>query len=396
MAVGLVSAVMAAPARAATTTTVPAVPPPKAWILVDADTGNVVAAGNDRTPLPPASLTKVITALAASDLPPDTPVTVNAAAAAAPPDKIGLRVGQVWTADELFHALLISSANDAAIALAEQVGGTVAGFQVVFARTAEELGMADDPVLMDPAGLDGAEGVDGGNRVSARDLAIAGRALLADPYLAGIVATQEYNFVGPGNVHHSLVSHNKLFLAGYAGAVGIKTGFTDRAGTCLMAAARRDGRTMLAVVLNSDNPPQQAKALLDQGFATPVASESTADQLPPVNLAALRTPTAAVGVRSSPTAPTPGGASDGVPPGGGPPSAGPRNVVAVSGAGGHATSGSFGLLAAEGALALLLCIGSMVGTRRRRQRRRNGGGRSSRHAGPNLWTQPDGAPTRWR
>jgi len=401
MAVGLLSVVTVlvgqAPARATTTTTTPAVPPPKAWILVDADTGNVIAAGNDHTPLPPASLTKVITALAASDLPPDTPVTVNAAAAAAPPDKIGLQVGQVWTADELFHALLISSANDAAIALAEQVGGTVAGFQVVFARTAQELGMADDPVLMDPAGLDGTEGVDGGNRISARDLAIAGRALLADPYLAGIVATQQYNFVGPGNVHHSLVSHDKLFLAGYTGAIGIKTGFTDRAGTCLMAAARRDGRTILAVVLNSDNPPQQAKALLDQGFATPVAAESTADQLPPVNLAALRTPTAAVGVRSSP-APTPGGAST---PGGVPTALGglataSRNVVAVGGAGAHPTSGSFGLLTAEGALALLLCVGSMVGSKRRRQRRRHGGRSSGRNGAPNLWTQTDGEPTRWR
>jgi serine-type D-Ala-D-Ala carboxypeptidase (penicillin-binding protein 5/6) len=345
-----------APARAeprpGPTTTAAPLAPPKAWVLVDVDTGNVIAAGNDRTALPPASLTKVITALAASTLAPDTPVTISALAAAAPADKIGLQAGQVWTADELFHALLISSANDAAVALAEQVGGTAAGFEVVFARTAQELGMADSPVLMDPAGLDGSEGVAGGNRISARDLAIAGRALLADPYLAAIVAEQQYAFVGPGNVRHSLTSHNKLFLASYAGAIGIKTGFTDRAGTCLMAAATRGGRTMLAVVMSSGNPPQAARALLDQGFATPVAAESTADALPPVDLAALRPPTPAVGVESRPAAPVPAAAP----------------FAAVSGA--RSAPASFGMLSAEGAVALVLCVGMLAVSRRRRARRR--------------------------
>ena len=179
---------------------------------MDADTGNVVDAGNDRTPLPPASLTKVITALTASTLAPDTPITVSARAAAAPADKLLLKPGQVWTADELLHGLLISSANDAAISLAEQVGGSLEGFQPIFARTALGLGMADHPVLMDPAGLDGPDGVDGGNLVSARDLAMAGRALLAVPSLAAIVATPVYYFDGPDNVHHRLTNHNKLFL----------------------------------------------------------------------------------------------------------------------------------------------------------------------------------------
>jgi D-alanyl-D-alanine carboxypeptidase (penicillin-binding protein 5/6) len=204
-------------------TTAGSMPATTAWVLVDADTGNVVSASNDRVPLPPASLTKVITALAASTLAPDTSVTVSPLAAAAPPDKIGLVAGQVWTADELFHALLISSANDAAMALAQQVGGSMAGFQTIFARTAQELGMVDHPTLMDPAGLDGSEGLGGGNRVSARDLAIAGRALLANPYLAQIVATQLYPFTGPGGVPHRLVSHDLAFLSSYPGAIGIKT-----------------------------------------------------------------------------------------------------------------------------------------------------------------------------
>ena len=378
-------------------------PTTKAWVLVDADTGNIIEASNDHTPLPPASLTKVITALASSNLAPSTPVTVNAVAAAAPADKINLKPGQVWTADELFHALLISSANDAAIALAEQVGGTVAGFQVIFSQTAKELGMVDDPILMDPAGLDGTEGVDGGNRVSARDLAIAGRALLADPYLAGIVATQIYNFVGPGNVQHRLVSHDLAFLSSYPGAIGIKTGFTDLAGTCLMAAARRDGRTMLAVVLNSANPTAAAKVLLDQGFATPVATESTADRLPAVNLAALRPATAAVGIRSgmtgtAGTAVTAGGAgtADSTTDSAGPPSRAasgapvalatpPHSGIAVV-AGLRIAAPSFGVLTAIGALALLLCLTMMRATAVRRSR--------SYAAAPNLWLDRAAPPRR--
>jgi serine-type D-Ala-D-Ala carboxypeptidase (penicillin-binding protein 5/6) len=339
-------------------------PPPKAWILVDVDTGNVIDAGNDHTPLPPASLTKVITALAVSNLAPDTPVTVSAQAAAAPADKIGLKQGQVWTADELFHALLISSANDAAIALAQQVGGSVAGFEPIFERTAVDLGMVDNPVLQDPAGLDGSEGVDGGNLVSARDLAIAGRALLADPYLAAIVATPVYSFEGPGNIGHRLTSHNYSFLATYTGAIGIKTGFTDRAGTCLMAAARVNGRTMLAVVMHSPNPTLQAKQLLNQGFATPVSAETTADQLPPVNLAALRPQAQAVPERVSATVALP------------PPGATGPNLIATTPA-----PQSFRLLSAAGALALLLCLGALIGSAEHRRRRRP--------RAPNLWVQRD-------
>src|SRR6202040_2869973 len=142
------------------------------------------------------------------------------------------------------------------------------GFQLMFAATAANLGFADDPVLNDPAGLDGPQGVEGGNLVSARDLAMATRALLTQPTLAPIVATPIYYFTGPDGFHHRLTNHNKLFLTTYAGGIGVKTGYTRRAGHCLIAAARRDGRTMIAVVMNSGNPTQAAKDLLDKGFAT--------------------------------------------------------------------------------------------------------------------------------
>ncbi len=253
---------------------------------MDADTGNVLDAGNDRTPLPPASLTKVITALAAvGSLPPSaTDVPVSATAAAMPASRINMKQGEVWTLNDTLYALLLSSANDAAVALAERAGGTEQGFQPIFAATAAGLGFADHPVLNDPAGLDGPQGVEGGNLVSARDLAMAARALLAQPTLAAIVATPIYYFTGPDGFHHRLTNHNEWFLTTYPGAIGVKTGYTAHAGHCLIAAARRDGRTMLAVVMNGSNPTQTAKDLLDKGFATPVGVEPAADRLPPVHL----------------------------------------------------------------------------------------------------------------
>jgi D-alanyl-D-alanine carboxypeptidase len=272
-------------------TSTPAVAAPKAWALVDADTGNIIDAGNDRTPLPPASLTKVITALTVTAaIPSDANIGVSARAEAAPADKMFMKQGQVWTFSEMIHSLLISSANDAAIALAERAGGSLEGFQPLFAATAAELGMADHPVLHDPAGLDGPDGVDGGNLVSARDLAMAARALLANPTLAAIVATTVYYFEGPDNVNHRLTNHNKSFLTSYPGAIGVKTGSTSRAGACLIAAATRDGRTMLAVILDGTNPNQTAKQLLDEGFATPVSAEPAADRLPPVATVGFRPP----------------------------------------------------------------------------------------------------------
>jgi serine-type D-Ala-D-Ala carboxypeptidase (penicillin-binding protein 5/6) len=290
------------PARRYTTTTAPAPPPlPKAWIVVDADTGKVLSAGNDRIPLPPASLTKVLTALTVvNTLPPDAQdVPVSARAAAAPADKISMKEGEVWTLTDTLYSLFLSSANDAAVALAERAGGTVEGFQKMFTATAADLGLADDPVLMDPAGLDGPEGVEGGNLVSARDLAIAARALLAQPLLATIVSTPIYHFVGPDGFHHRLLNHNHLFLQGYAGAVGVKTGYTKRAGHCLIAAAQRDGRTMLAVVMNGADPIRSAEAMLDQGFATPVEAEPVAEVLPPVRLG----PPTVAGKRVAPAQP---------------------------------------------------------------------------------------------
>jgi D-alanyl-D-alanine carboxypeptidase (penicillin-binding protein 5/6) len=262
-----------------------AVPEARAYVLVDAGTGNVLAGYREHAGVPPASLTKVVTALVAVGyLAPDETVPGTVSSESAYPNQVGIEKGVKWPLDEILGSLLVYSANDAAYAIADQIGGSLAGFAPIMQLAAREMRMSDHPVLRDPAGLDGTEGFDGGNLLSARDLAIAGRDLLAVPLLAQIVRKQSYDFVDPTGEAHDLPSMDYTFLSSYPGAIGIKTGFTDRAGDCLLAAARRHGRTMIAVVMDGYNPTQTAIDLLNQGFATPVSAEPTTDRLPPVLL----------------------------------------------------------------------------------------------------------------
>ncbi|MGI8752063.1 MAG: hypothetical protein ACR2MN_07085 [Acidimicrobiales bacterium] len=268
-------------------------PPPvaQAYVLVDTTTGRILDASNDHQLLSPASLTKMLTALVATEyLAPATPIPISARAENVEPDKIGMKAGEVWPLDQVIQALLIISANDAAYALAEKIGGTAENFDPVLQDAAAQIGMQDGPVFHDPSGLDDSHGIDGGNLVSARDLAIVGRDLLSVPRLAQIVAAPALRYTGPNATVYNLASHNRAFLSTYAGAVGVKTGFTDKAGVCLTAAATRNGRTMLAVVLHGVNPDETAKMLLDLGFATPPGAEPTADALPSVHLPELAPP----------------------------------------------------------------------------------------------------------
>lgn len=267
-----------------------AAPPPSAAeapplaaadIVVDADTGQVLDSYDDRQPLRVASLAKILTALVVrAHVPLGTPVPISARAAGVPALKINAKAGQVWNSTDLLWCLLLPSANDAAVALAEKAGGgNLDGFVVQMNDEAASLRLADHPLLHDPAGLDGTQSFDGGDFVSARDLAIATRAFLADPVLAGIVDQHEYRFAGGDGVDHRIVGHNQ-FLTTYPGAIGVKTGYTEASGHSLVAAAQRDGRTLIAVVIDSPNPDAVAAALLDRAFAGPPPAAAGSDRLP--------------------------------------------------------------------------------------------------------------------
>lgn len=245
-----------------------AAPPPKAWLVFDANTGAVIAAENEHERRAVASTAKILTALIVVEhLRLDDAVTVSGRAAGMPARRIGLAQGQTWLAYDLLASMLLVSANDAAAALADHIDPDPAAFAALMADTGRRLGMADDPVLNDPTGLDDGFSYAGGNRMSAWDLAVAARALLARADLRAIVAQPEYRFVGGDGRPHRLRNHNRL-LGTYPGAVGVKTGYTRRAGQCLVAAATRDGRTMVAVVLDAPDPYGSATALLDRAFAT--------------------------------------------------------------------------------------------------------------------------------
>ncbi len=270
---------------------------PRAAVVVDAETGEVLSAHNAREPLGVASTAKLLSALVASSrLEGDLLVPVSARAAGMPALKLTLKTGERWRADHLLHAMLLCSCNDAAVALAEAAGGSLEGFAELMDTAAEGLGLADQPVLRDPAGLDDEFSFDGGNRISARDLAIVTRAFLADEQLARMVALPEYRFDGGDGEPHSVKNHNRL-LTSYPGAIGVKTGYTRRAGYSLVAAARRSGRTLIAVVVGSPSMYAQASELLDRGFASS-SDEPDGDVLPPLpgleDASDVSTPTSSV------------------------------------------------------------------------------------------------------
>jgi len=266
----------------APTTTPPPPPPPKAWILVDADTGAVLDQGNAHQPLPPASVTKVLTALiAVQQIQPGADIPISAEAQGMPARNMNMKAGQVFKFEDILHALLMVSANDAAVALAEKVSGSRQAFASVMAETAQRIGMDDNPVLQDPAGLDDQFSNGGGNLISAHDLAIAARNALANDQIRQIAQTQVYKYHGGDNIDHRLLNED-LLLKTYPGAIGLKTGYTLKAGHSFIGAATRDGRTMISVVLGAADIYRTSTAMLDKGFATPVSAEAGLERLPAV------------------------------------------------------------------------------------------------------------------
>ena len=243
---------------------IPTVVAPSA-VVVDATTGRVLFAKRPDLPLPVASLAKIMTALLVlerADL--AATVRVSRGAAFAEPVVMGLRPGERITVRALLYGLLLRSGNDAAVALAEHVSGSVRVFLDLMNGRARSLGLRHT-WFASPNGLD-----DRGF-ATARDLATLTRAALANGTFARIVDTDRFVLrEGPGRPR--VLWNINLFRGQYVGAFGVKTGFTTRAGDCLAAAAHRGGRILVAVVLG-DSPASHwqdafgdAARLLDYGF----------------------------------------------------------------------------------------------------------------------------------
>ena len=233
-------------------------------IVMDLDTGTTLFQLDPHGRHAPASLTKVVTALVAlDDLRLDQLITVPASINQLPWDstRMGLRVGERLTVRELLFGLFLNSGNDAAITLSEAVTPRPA-FMARMNAKAAALGMADTH-FVNPIGLD-----DPAHYSSAADLARAAVELTRRfPTVAAMASIASLTLPAT-STHHAYALYNLNDLVRkYPGATGLKTGWTGRAGGCLIATATREGQHLLVVVMGSPRVFEEAAALLDYGFA---------------------------------------------------------------------------------------------------------------------------------
>jgi D-alanyl-D-alanine carboxypeptidase len=258
----------------------------EARLVIEADSGKVLEAENATVPWYPASLSKLMTAYvtlqAVKDgkITLDKMVTVSPLAASQSPSKMGFRPGTQLTIDNTLKMMLVKSANDMAVVLAEGVGGSIDGFSVMMNDTAKQLGMTQTSYV-NPNGLP-AEG----QITSARDMAILARAFIKN------LPEYEYFVHIPSIRLGKRVTQNFNRLIGrYPGADGFKTGFICASGYNLVASATHDGRRLIAVVMGASSGTMRAvraAQLLDRGFANNglswlKPSLGTVDQLVPVD-----------------------------------------------------------------------------------------------------------------
>lgn len=224
--------------------------------------GAVLWARHPDAPRPPASLTKLMTALVAVEggLAPDAWLTVSPRAARESGARLGLRAGERLRVIDALAATLVASSNDACLALAEHVGGTAEAFVQVMNRRAAALGLGATR-FVNPCGHDGP-----GHHTTARDLVVLARAVLAVPLLRETVARQRIAVVTGGGRRLAAATRNSL-LGRVRGVTGVKTGTTEAAGRCVVALAERDGTEVLVVLLDAANRWFTAAALVEAAFA---------------------------------------------------------------------------------------------------------------------------------
>jgi D-alanyl-D-alanine carboxypeptidase (penicillin-binding protein 5/6) len=238
--------------------------PPRSGLLFDVDTGRVLWRRHPDRVLPIASLTKMMTALVVVDrVGPHAWVKITKEALHYTGSGVGLLPrGRKIAVGTMLHGLLLPSGNDAAIALSLRAAGSQARFVSLMNRRAAAMGLACTH-FTSVSGI-----VDRGNHSCAPDLAALARAVLREPRLARIVRRRSAVLRFPIKGHKIyLYNNNPLLRAGYRGTTGIKTGYTDAAGRCLVATARHGSVRLGVVLLDSPDPGKQAMRLLDRGFA---------------------------------------------------------------------------------------------------------------------------------
>jgi D-alanyl-D-alanine carboxypeptidase (penicillin-binding protein 5/6) len=234
-----------------------------AAVLVDGKTGRVLWARNAHQRRQVASTTKIMTALIAMrTLQPHDIVTVDKSVPRVPLVREGLRAGERVQAWKLFYSLLLFSGNDDALALAIAAGGDKWTFIQSMNAEAKKLGL-NDTHFSTPSGV-----VDADNYSSAWDLAALTRVAMRNSRFRKIVETRVEHVSWSAPTFAKIYLNNNRLLGSYAGANGVKTGYTHRSGPCLVASATRGGVSLIAVVLNSPDMYADTKRLLDFGFAS--------------------------------------------------------------------------------------------------------------------------------
>ncbi|MEA2407860.1 MAG: hypothetical protein QOE69_1979 [Thermoleophilaceae bacterium] len=238
--------------------------PPRAALVFDVSTGETLWRRRPLMVLPIASLTKIMTALLTVERShPSDPVRITGAALRYSGSGIGLLPrGKRVRLETLLNGLMIVSGNDAAIALAVHLAGSERRFVAMMNERARDWGL-------DCTRFASSHGLEDGNRSCARDLAVLTRLAMAEPRIRRIVRRRQVDFRFPIKGRRLyLYGHNPLIRLGYPGAIGLKTGYTYAAGRCFVGVARRDGRTLAVVLLNSRDPAKHAPKLLDAAFAS--------------------------------------------------------------------------------------------------------------------------------
>ena len=239
----------------------------KAYCLYDASTGRSLFGKNENERLPMASTTKIMTCILALEKGKlSDKVTFSSYAASMPDVQLNAGKGDTFYLKDLLYSLMLESHNDTAVAIAEHIGGSVEGFAKLMNEKAAFLGLKDTHFVT-PNGLDARE-----HYTTAEELCkIAAYAIKNREFLK-IIKTPFHAFTdcsGKKSCHAN--SHN-LFLSGYKGAIGIKTGYTGKAGYCFCGAAKRKGTTLISAVLASGFPPHKTykwsdtRKLMDYGF----------------------------------------------------------------------------------------------------------------------------------
>jgi serine-type D-Ala-D-Ala carboxypeptidase (penicillin-binding protein 5/6) len=272
----------------------------RAAILIDSSTGKVLYQKEPDLRLPPASTTKIVTAIVTlesgrslRDL-----LTVSKTATRVPASKLYLRPGQTLTIDDLLYGLLLSSANDAAVVLAEGVGGSVAHFAEMMTKKAHEIG-ATNSHFTNPHGLTAPD-----HYSTARDLALLFRYAMKNPTFREIVQTKMSSVTSNTRVRKRVIArrisvrnHNRL-LWNFDGAIGGKTGYTFAAQKCFVGAVQRNGVTLIVSILGSRDQWGDTRKLLEYGFdhyqtlkggAGPGPKDASGEQaaIPPDRISAL-------------------------------------------------------------------------------------------------------------